>query len=234
MNNTTKDSFQKLLSQLDLELKNESLFEQAFTHRSYLNEAGKSRQSNERLEFLGDAILSHIVSQYLYSNYPEYSEGRLTHLRSTIVKTETLAEIASSLQFGKYLLLSKGEDKGGGRTNKSLLADTFEAVIGAVYLDSGFDQVKRFLEKVLFAKVDDIIRKEIDADYKSKLQEMVQITSDIPPTYKVIKTEGPDHNKQFWVAVVIDGVEGETGMGKSKQEAEQNAAARELEKMGKL
>ncbi len=226
--------FAPLLAKLNLKFNNNDLLITAFTHRSYLNEAGKKRQSNERLEFLGDAILSYVVSEYLYSNYPTYPEGHLTHLRSTIVKTETLAEIAGKLEFGKYLFLSKGEDKGGGRTNKSLLANTFEAFIGALYLDQGISAVKQYLKTVMFVRVDKIIKKEIGADYKSKLQEIVQETSDQPPTYEVIKTEGPDHDKKFWVVVIIDGQPGETGMGKSKQEAEQNAAAKQLEKMGKI
>jgi len=228
------DRFQPLLEKLNLEFKNKDLLIQAFTHRSYLNEAGKHRQSNERLEFLGDAVLSHIVSEYLYTNYPTYPEGRLTHLRSTVVKTETLSEISASLNLGKYLFLSKGEDKGGGRINKSLLADTFEAVIGALYLDQGLMAVQKFLEQVLFAKINHIFKKEISADYKSQLQEIVQEISDTPPTYQVVRTEGPDHDKVFWVTAVIDGQEEEVGMGKSKQEAEQNAAAKTLEKMGKL
>ena len=142
--------FKDLLQKLQIEFKNSDLLIEAFTHRSYLNEAGKDRQSNERLEFLGDAILSFLVSHYLFTTYPQHPEGILTNLRSTIVKTETLADVSIKLQFGEFLFLSHGEEKGGGRTNFSLLADTFEAFLGAVFLDQGLASAKAFLENQLF------------------------------------------------------------------------------------
>ncbi len=226
--------FSPILKQLTISFKDENLLRTAFTHRSYLNEAGKNLASNERLEFLGDAILSFIVSSYLYESYPKHSEGMLTNLRSTIVKTKTLAEVARELKFGEYLFLSRGEEDGGGRLNQSLLADTFEAFLGALYLDQGLSVSQAFLKSVLFAKIPDLLKSELHTDYKSKLQEVVQTFSKNAPTYKVMRTEGPDHAKIFWVSVVVDNTEKETGQGNSKQEAEQNAAAKTLEKMGKL
>ena len=228
------DRFANLLKQLNLTFNKPSLLEQAFTHRSYLNEAGKNRESNERLEFLGDAILSFLVSLHLYHTYPKHPEGLLTNLRSSIVKTETLSETAQALNLGSYLFLSHGEEKSGGRTNPSLLADTFEALLAAVYLDKGLPEAERFLSVVLFPQIAEIIEKQLFSDYKSRLQEIVQEFSASAPTYRVVKTDGPDHAKHFWVIVVIDDKEKETGTGRSKQEAEQNAAYKTLEKMGKL
>ncbi len=224
----------KLEKSFKLNFSNKYLLTTAFTHRSYLNEAGKDLSSNERLEFLGDAILSFIVSSYLYQKYPSQKEGSLTNMRSTIVKTKTLAEIAKNLKFGDYLLLSRGEEDGGGRTNPSLLADTFEAFIGALYLDQGLDATQKFLNQILLSQVAQIMKKELHTDYKSQLQEVVQMFSKSAPTYKVVKTKGPDHAKSFWVTVVVDGIEKEVGTGQSKQDAEQQAAAKTLEKMGKL
>lgn len=224
-------NFKAVAKNLNVTFENDALLQEAFTHRSYLNEAGKNKASNERLEFLGDAILSFVISNYLFTTYPEYPEGQLTNVRSTIVKTETLAQISMSLNFGDYLLLSHGEEKSGGRNNISLLADTFEAFLGAVFLDKGIKAVEEFLGKTLIPKIPEIIKKELYSDYKSKLQEVVQEKSDVPPTYEIVKTEGPDHAKTFWVKVVLDGKDGQIGMGRSKQEAEQSAAAKQLEKM---
>lgn len=228
------DRFTDLLSQIKISFKDSNLLERAFTHRSFLNEGGKDLESNERLEFFGDAILSFLVSQHLYQTYPDYPEGMLTNVRSKIVKTETLASVAESLQFGTYLHLSHGEDKSGGRTNKSLLADTFEAFLGALYLDQGLTAAKSYLKSVLFPLIPAIIKTQLYSDYKSRLQEIVQVYSKVSPTYKVVKSEGPDHDKRFWVTVVIDDVEHEIGTGKSKQDAEQAAARLTLEKMGKI
>lgn len=224
----------KLQKLLNLTFKDPGLLVTAFTHRSYLNEAGKNQISNERMEFLGDAILSFLISDYLYHTYSDQPEGILTNLRSTIVKTETLSRIATELHLGDYLFLSHGEEKGGGRHNPSLLADTFEALLAAVFIDQGLAACQKFLEKILFAKIPEIFENQLFSDYKSKLQEIVQLTYPEPPDYQVIKTEGPDHAKKFWVAVVIDNKSRGVGTGKSKQEAEQAAARVTLEKMGKL
>jgi len=231
--NTSK-SFTELLERLGVTFSDEQLLKTAFAHRSYLNEAGKDWESNERLEFLGDAILAYVVSAFLYRKYPEQPEGVLTNMRSTMVKTGTLASIAEELNFGSYLYLSKGELESGGASNPSLLADTFEAFLGALYLDQGLAAAEEFLNRILLARASQILDKQLNSDYKSKLQEIVQTFSRVAPTYRVTKTEGPDHAKTFWVAVVVDGMEKETGTGQSKQEAEQDAAAKTLEKMGKL
>lgn len=228
------DRFKSLLEKLDIQFKQPDLLFEAFTHRSYLNEGGRKLKSNERLEFLGDAILSFLVSHHLYTKYPQEPEGMLTNLRSSIVKTETLSSISQELLLGKYLMLSHGEEKGGGRTNPSLLADTFEAFLGAIFLDQGLAASEKFLGRFLFQKIPEILDKRLHTDFKSTLQEIVQEYSDFPPTYKVIKTEGPDHAKTFWVSVVIDGKEAQTGVGRSKQEAEQVAAQATLENMGKI
>lgn len=223
-----------LMTTLGITFKDPRLLEEAFTHRSYLNEAGRNLNSNERLEFLGDAILSFLISNHLFITYPHHPEGVLTNLRSSIVKTETLAFMSTKLHFGQYLQLSKGEEKGGGRTNSSLLADTFEAFLGALFIDQGLPAVKSFIEMQFIPEIPGVIKNELHSDYKSKLQEIVQEISSLPPTYKVIKTEGPDHAKKFWVQVVVGDDKREVGEGHSKQEAEQMAAARTLEKMGKI
>ncbi len=230
----SESRFTPLLTSLAIQFKNTVLLEEAFTHRSFLNEAGREVPSNERLEFLGDAILSFVISHFLFKEYPHHPEGILTNLRSSIVKTETLSLMSTKLTFGQYLLLSKGEEKGGGRTNPSLLADTFEAFLGALFLDQGLPAVENFLQAHFLPEIPDIIAHELHSDYKSKLQETVQEFSNTPPTYNVTKTEGPDHAKKFWVQVGVDGGPTEVGEGKSKQEAEQLAAAHTLEKMGKV
>ncbi len=208
------------------------LLTQAFVHRSYLNETREKVESNERLEFLGDAVLSFFCSQHLYRTYPDQPEGMLTNIRSSVVKTETLAEVATQLEFGTYLFLSRGEEDGGGRTNPSLLADSFEAFLGAVFLDQGPKTAEEFLQKYLFVRIVDIVAKRSYLDYKSQLQERVQERQHVSPLYRVFRTEGQDHAKTFWVEVVVqDSILGR-GSGRSKQEAEQSAAKEALENKG--
>lgn len=227
-------TFDQLQKTIGIIFENKSLLRQAFAHRSYLNESKEIRQSNERLEFLGDSILSFLTSEYLYQTFPDYPEGTLTNIRSSLVKTKSLCEIASTLGLGELLLLSRGEEESGGRTNPSLLADTFEALLGAIYLDRGIDPAKKFLETYVFAKTQSIIEQKSYIDYKSLLQEIIQEQSKISPTYHVTKSEGPDHAKTFWIdAYASERILG-SGIGKSKQEAEQQAAANSLEKMGRL
>lgn len=226
-------NFDDLQKTTGITFKNMNLLKQAFVHRSYLNENKELTSSNERMEFLGDAILSFLTSHFLYESYPDFPEGTLTNIRSSLVKTTSLGAIAETLEFGELLFLSRGEEESGGRKNTSLLADTFEAFLGAVFLDQGIDAVKKFLNTHLFGHTRDIISKRSYVDFKSLLQEIVQEKSRISPTYRVNKTEGPDHAKTFWVdALVGDNVLGK-GSGKSKQEAEQQAAASALEKVGK-
>lgn len=209
---------------------NKKLFEQAFIHRSYLNESKEKVESNERLEFLGDSILSFIVSEALFTRYPEYNEGILTNIRSLLVNTKTLAVVAASLGFGQHLLLSKGEEEAKGRQNQSLLADSFESFIGALFLDQGLQAVKTFLEQTLFPKMEEIVESKQFKDPKSLLQEYTQAQNHTSPVYKVLNEAGPSHAKIFTVGVYVKNVlEGE-GLGKSKQEAEEMAAKLALEK----
>ncbi len=218
---------------IHITFKNEALLKQAFVHRSYLNESKEFRESNERLEFLGDAVLSFITSHYLFTTYPHFPEGILTNIRSTLVKTKSLSDAATDLHLGELLLLSHGEESSGGRKNESLLADCFEALLGAIFLDQGVDVARQFLLSVLLPRSEEIVRTKSYVDYKSLLQELVQEQTKVSPTYRVIKSEGPDHNKIFWVEVLTgETVLGE-GKGKSKQEAEQAAAATALEKYPK-
>lgn len=212
----------------------QKLLKQAFVHRSYLNESKEFPESNERLEFLGDAVLSFITSQYLYRTYPQYPEGTLTNVRSTLVKTTSLAITGAELHLGELLLLSRGEESSGGRTNQSLLADCFEALLGSVFLDQGIEVSKQFVEKVLLVKTEAIIKNKSYVDYKSLLQELVQEETKISPTYKVVKSQGPDHDKTFWVEVMMGETALGQGQGKSKQEAEQDAATKALEKREKI
>jgi ribonuclease-3 len=202
----------------------------AFIHRSFLNEAkDKSLESNERLEFLGDSVLSLIVSHYLYTKYPELPEGQLTNYRSSIVKTGSLALVSRELGLGPYLQMAKGELDSGGQDNSSLLADTYEALLGTIYLDKGFTIARDFVYKTLLIHLDEIVASGKYRDYKSLFQEVVQEKYRISPQYFVINTSGPDHAKEFEVEVKVDFKIYGKGKGKSKQEAEQNAAQAALD-----
>lgn len=210
----------------------QSLLTTALTHRSALNEGvSSSEQSNERLEFLGDAVLELITTEFLYEKMPEEPEGTLTAFRSALVKTTTLAELALELGLDKALLISKGEEATGGRANESLLADTVEAVIGALYLDQGHKAVSEFLHTHLFTKFDVIRDQKLYKDPKSVLQEEVQALGLPTPTYVVLSEVGPDHEKEFTVQVLVGDTPQGTGTGKSKQLAQQAAADQALEKM---
>jgi ribonuclease-3 len=209
--------------------KNQKLFEQAFTHRSFLNETREKISSNERLEFLGDSILSYVVSQNLYLKFPQFNEGILTNIRSLMVNTKSLAIIAKELEFGNYLKLSKGEEESKGRQNQSLLADCFEAFIGALFIDQGVDAVSEFLSLVILPKADEIIKGTSFKDPKSLLQELVQSRRLNSPAYKVLTETGPAHAKQFRIGAFVDGNLISEGEGKSKKEAEEDAAAKALE-----
>lgn len=227
-------TFEELQDKLNIHFKNQDLLKLAFVHRSHLNEAKHIRTSNERLEFLGDAVLSFLTSHYLYQTYPEYPEGTLTNVRSSLVKTTSLGEIARELGLGELLFLSHGEEASGGRSNQSLLADVFEAFLGAIYLDQGIEVAEQFLKTNLFSKTENIIEKKSYIDYKSLLQELIQQDTRVSPTYKVTKSEGPDHARTFWIEAVTGNKSLGKGQGKSKQEAEQAAAREALEKMGKI
>ncbi len=227
-------SFDYLQQTIGVTFKDQNLLKSAFYHRSYLNEDRTIKKSNERLEFLGDAVLSLLTSHFLYETYPENPEGTLTNIRSSLVKTKSLCDVSRELGLGDLLFLSKGEEESGGRKNPSLLADTFEALLGAIFLDQGLEVAKKFLEAHLFVRVTEIIKNKSYIDFKSSLQEIIQDQTRISPIYRVTKSEGPDHAKTFWVDVVAGtkNVLG-SGVGKSKQEAESDAAKNALEKMGK-
>lgn len=227
----SKPAFKNFLIKLGISPKNFSLYEEAFTHRSYLNETRrKNFKSYERLEFLGDSVLSFVISQKIFKEFPQVSEGELTNLRSFLVKTETLAKIAKNLEIGKYLLLSRGEEESSGRSNPSILADSFEAAVAAIFLDQGIEKVKELLNRLFTPLISQVFSQKTLKDAKSLLQEVTQERLRISPTYKVIKEEGPDHKKMFTVTVVIGQKTYEKGRGYSKQEAEEEAAIKTLQK----
>ena len=206
--------------------KDQSLLSHALTHRSYLNEHPEVEpEDNERLEFLGDAILDFVVANWLYRAYPEFNEGRLTSIRAAFVRTEKLSELCTRVGLSEQLRLGKGEMNSGGRTRQTLLADAFEAVIGALYLDQGVRAVQRWVVPLLKTEIPRIIAEQSDRDAKSALQEWSQAFYGITPHYRTVETSGPDHAKRFTLAVYIGEDEVGRGEGLSKQLAAQAAAA---------
>lgn len=214
-------------------LSNTDLEHTAFTHRSALNEIPDRTASNERLEFLGDAVLELVVSRYLYDQFPDEPEGILTSYRSSVVKTTTLAAVAKEYGLGEKLVMSKGEELSGGRHNSALLANTLEAYIGAIYLDLGYDAADGFIKTAVIPKLEEIRQKKQVKDGKSTLQEYAQSRHQRPPSYKVVSEIGPDHQKQFIVSVSMGGELLAEATGKSKQEAQQRAAEKALEMISK-
>lgn len=209
--------------------KDKNWFKLALTHRSWVNENSATKGTNERLEFLGDAILEFVVSKELFNRFPEKEEGFLTALRANVVNTVNLASVAKKLGVGTELLLSKGEEEGGGRANDSLLANTVEAIIGALFMDGGLKAADRFIQKNLISDLESIVAKPLK-DAKSRLQEIVQAKGLPAPKYTVTKETGPDHAKTFVVSVIIDKKTYALGRGKNKGSAEQKAAQKVLEK----
>ena len=210
--------------------KDEKLLSLSLTHRSWVNEHPGIRESNERLEFLGDAVLEFVVSQTLYEKFPKNEEGYLTALRSSLVNTQNLASVAFKLNLGEALYLSKGEEDGGGRENPSLLADTVEAIIGAIFIDQGLETASQFIADFILVDLEKKSKESLK-DAKSTLQEIVQAQGLPAPKYKVVDEEGPDHSKKFTLEVIINGKSSAYGSGKSKNEAAQAAAAKALEKI---
>lgn len=205
--------------------KDKALLRQAFVHRSFINEnKGAQSEHNERLEFLGDAVLELISTVYLYKKYPQNNEGELTAFRSALVNAVNLAEVAAKLQMEKFLLLSHGESKDKGKARQYILANTIEALIGAIYLDQGYEVTEKFLSKNVLYLIDDIVEKKAWIDAKSLFQEKAQEVDGVTPLYKVIREDGPDHDKSFTVGLFIRDKKIAQGEGKSKQEAEQEAA----------
>lgn len=213
--------------------KDEALLKQAFIHRSFINENPRSGLvHNERLEFLGDAVLELVVTDFLYRTYPNHSEGDLTAYRSALVNAVTLGEVADMLSFNDMMLLSKGEAKDVSRARSSILADAYEAVVGSMYLDQGYDVAKDFITRTVLIKTEEIIQKGLYRDAKSTVQEKAQELLSVTPSYKVIAEEGPDHDKRFTVGIYFGEQKVTEGEGKSKQEAETVAAKKALEEKG--
>lgn len=219
-----RDRFEQLQSELSIEFKNPAFLYNAFTHSSYVNEHRRKKYTdNERLEFLGDAVLELGVSEYLYTTEPMMSEGELTKLRASIVCEPALVSFANEVNFGRYVLLGKGEEQTGGRTRPALLADVFEAFIGALYTDQGMPAVNSFLEKVVFPKITVGAFSHV-MDYKSRLQEIIQQANSGQLHYEIIEEKGPAHAKEFITVVRLDDKILGTGTGRSKKDAEQEAA----------
>lgn len=220
-------NLEELQKILGYRFKNKKILQTALTHRSCLNEPGIT-QSYERLEFLGDAILEMMISVYLYGLYPDKMEGFLTAARSAAVRTESLSKISLDYGINKYISMSKGEESTGGRNNPSILEDVIESLIGALYTDGGYEAASQFFTKIIIPKAQKIIDGNELKDAKSTLQEIVQSKGYTSPAYKTVKERGPDHEKTFDVSVVVNNQEIAQGSGKSKQEAEQNAAKKAI------
>lgn len=211
---------------------NQLLLSRALTHRSYLNEHAEALEDNERLEFLGDAVLDFVVGAWLYNRYPEMPEGDLTRMRSALVHTAQLADFARMIDLGKAMRLGRGELQAGGNDRSGLLCDTFEAVIGAIYLEQGIDGVMKFIGPMLISASEDILENHKDEDPKSKLQEWAQGKGYQAPQYMTRNASGPDHSKLFEVDVIINGKVNGGGIGFSKQAATKQAAINALERLG--
>jgi ribonuclease III len=231
INEKRRAKFKELQKKIGIFFTNEKLLIQAFTHSSYVNEhRRRPHEDNERLEFLGDAVLELTVSQYLFKKFPHMSEGELTKLRAAIVCEPSLVKFANALSFGELVLLGKGEELTGGRTRPALLADVFEAFIGALYLDQGMDAVMQFLGQTIFPKIDEGAFSHV-MDFKSQLQELVQRDGIGVLEYSILEEKGPAHNKEFVSRVSLNGQALGIGIGKSKKEAEQHAAQMALQKL---
>ena len=220
---------EQLQKKLGIKFKNTQLLHNALVHRSYLNESSEP-ESNERLEFLGDAVLEFIVSKEIFASYPGLAEGELTSLRANLVNTDSLARSSRELGLGKALYMSRGEEKGGGRESTSLLANTFEALIGALFIDQGAGAAESIIKKFILIRTEEAMENLKDA--KSLLQEKVQAAGNKAPVYRILRQSGPDHAKTFVVGVFIEDKEFTRGTGRSKQEAEQEAASAALENFG--
>lgn len=218
---------------LGITFKDKVFLQRAFTHRSFINENPKTGLShNERLEFLGDAVIELIVTDYLFNKYPDQTEGQLTAYRSALVNAVVMGEAAADLGFNDYLLLSKGERKDTGRARQTILANTYESFVGALYLDQGYAPCASFVSKTLIPRLTDIIAKEAWKDPKSRVQEAAQEHVGVTPAYKVVGETGPDHDKYFTIGIFFGNKKIAEGKGKSKQEAEQAAAQAALETEG--
>jgi ribonuclease III len=222
----------KAQTALNLRFSDKTLLQRAFTHRSYLNEnPDYPLEDNERLEFLGDAILDFITGEYLYHRFPEMPEGRLTNLRSALVRTERLAHFATSLNLGEHLFLGRGEEDNGGRSRVAILCDAFEALVGALYLDQGVEVTRNFVCSLIEPALQEILTSDAEKDAKSQLQEIAQSHYQMTPTYRTVKETGPDHAKEFTVEALIGDKCYGMGQGMSKQNAAQAAAQAALKNL---
>jgi len=223
------ENFPKLEKKLNIKFKNKDLLVQAFCHRSYLNENPDFKlENNERLEFLGDAVLELIVTEYLFEKYPKKSEGVLTNWRAALVNAKMLSDVAGKMDLSDFLLLSRGETKELGKARQYILANTFEALIGSIYLDLGYKVCRELIKKYLISRLPEIIKKGLFRDAKSCFQEEAQERVSITPTYKVLKEWGPDHARHFIIGVFLNSELAGQGEGSSKQEAEDEAAKNAL------
>jgi len=223
------DFFSEFYKKYKIRFINESICLQALTHSSFSHESGNQTSSNERLEYLGDSVLGLVVNEYLYKNFPQYDEGELAKIKSFVVAESSLAILAKSVHLGKFLLFSKGEEQSGGRFRESILADAFEALVGALYLDQGLEITRNFIIGLILPLIHKADNAEYKKDYKSSLQEIVQKRFGIIPEYRIIKESGPDHHKKFTAKVLIQNDSCGIGIGATKKKAEQNAAKYALE-----
>jgi ribonuclease-3 len=222
-------NFSDFEKKIKVVFKDKNLLKQAFTHRSFINENPAAHLShNERLEFLGDAVLELIVTDFLYKKYSQYAEGELTALRSALVNAIIISEVALKIGMNDYLLLSKGEAKDNGKARQYILANTYEALVGAIYMDQGYETANKFITKTLLPKTEEIVNKKLWRDAKSLVQEKAQEFVSLTPSYKVLHQSGPDHDKHFTVGIYFGPNLIAEGKGKSKQEAEQKAAENAL------
>ncbi len=224
------DEFEKIIG---IKFNEQDILKQAFTHRSFLNEHKNSKRGhNERLEFLGDAVLELVITDYLFNKYPDKNEGDLTSIRSALVNAQTCAKVSKKINVNDFLLLSHGEAKDVGRARQYILADALEAIIGAIYIDLGYEKVKDFILKYIAPMTEKIIKEKLWIDAKSKFQEKAQDVEGVTPSYKTTKETGPDHDKKFTVGVFLREKIVSEGEGDSKQEAEQDAARKALKEKG--
>lgn len=230
-----KNNLSELEKKLNIVFMDKNLLKTAFMHRSYLNEHKKTKyESNEKLEFLGDSVLSLITSSYLFKKYPNYSEGEYTDIKASLVRTDALADAAQKLNLGDYTFLSKGESNSGGRKNKNILADGFEALLGAIFLEKGFNKAYKFtLDYLIEDKLGKILNKKLYYSSKSKLQEIMQRKYKTTPDYKLVNESGPEHKRIFNIAINFRGKKLSEGIGMTKKQAEEQAAKKALLKLKK-
>lgn len=218
-----KKELKEILKKVNFRFKDLKLLNLALSHRSYVNE-NNLKENNERLEFLGDSILSFVITEYLYKKYPEYSEGELAKIRSFIISEDTLSKIAKRIGLNKYILIGKGEESSGGRNKTTIIADAFEAFLGSCYLDSNIRQIKKLILKLFKTEIEMVVENKHEKDYKTLLQEYSQKTFKQYPVYKLVNKKGPEHNRTFFVKVFVNGKAIGSGEGKSIKNAEKEAA----------